>query len=122
MAVFWRRLLSSVVLWVLVLGGLFSGVPWLSDGLVLLILVVLTVAGQAAKRLNERMVGEIPTKYALGKLLEYEFIDGLEPTPLGRAVTRHFLSPDEAFTILSGIRRGDHPYDVVADVELMEDE
>ena len=81
-----------------------------------------TVAGKHAKRLNDRMVGEVPTKHAVGKLLEYEFIDGLQPTPLGRAVTRHFLSPDEAFLMLDGIRKGLDPYDVVADMELREDE
>ena len=81
-----------------------------------------TVAGKHAKRLNDRMVGEVPTKHAIGKLLEYEFIDGLDPTPLGRAVTRHFLSPDEAFLMLDGIRKGLDPYDVVADMELREDE
>jgi helicase len=81
-----------------------------------------TVAGSAAKLLNERMVGEVPTKHAVGKLLEYEFIDGLEPTPLGRAVTRHFLSPDEAFLMLDAIRKGHDPYDVVAMMELREDE
>ena len=80
-----------------------------------------TVGGKAAKRLNDRMVGEVPTKHALGKLLEYEFIDGLRPTPLGRAVTRFFLAPDEAFAILDGVRKGDHPYDVVADMELRDE-
>jgi helicase len=82
----------------------------------------IAVAGAGAKRLNERMVGEVPTKHALGKLLEYEFIDGLEPTPLGRAVTRHFLSPDQAFLLLEGIRGGDDGYDLVARMELREDE
>jgi helicase len=77
-----------------------------------------TVGGTAAKRLNDRMLGEIPTKHALGKLIEYEFIDGLEPTPLGRAVTRHFLAPDEAFEILDGVRTGEDPFDIVADIEL----
>jgi len=81
-----------------------------------------TVAGAGAKRLNEEMVGEVPTKYALGKLLEYGFIDGLDPTPLGRAVTRHFLSPDDAFTLLDGIRKGEDPADLVARMELREDE
>ncbi|WP_324665089.1 DEAD/DEAH box helicase [Haloarcula sediminis] len=80
-----------------------------------------TVAGKAAKRLNDRMVGEVPTKHALGKLLEYEFIDGLEPTPLGRAVTRHFLAPDEAFQLLDGIRKGTDPYDIVAEMELRDE-
>jgi len=80
-----------------------------------------TVAGKQAKRLNDRMVGEVPTKHALGKLLEYEFIDGLSPTPLGRAVTRHFLAPDEAFQLLDGIRKGDHPYEIVADMELRDE-
>jgi helicase len=80
-----------------------------------------TVAGKHAKRLNDRMIGEVPTKHAVGKLLEYEFIDGFEPTPLGRAVTRHFLSPDDAFLLLDGIRKGLDPYDIVADVELRED-
>ena len=80
-----------------------------------------TVAGKQAKRLNDRMVGEIPTKHAVGKLLEYEFIDGLEPTSLGRAVTRHFLAPDEAFQLLDGIRKGEDPYDIVAGMELRDE-
>jgi helicase len=80
------------------------------------------VAGKAAKRLNDRMVGEVPTKHAVGKLLEFEFIDGLEPTSLGRAVTRHFLSPDEAFLMLDGVRKGRDPYQIVADMELRDDE
>ena len=81
-----------------------------------------TVAGKGAKRLNDRMVGEVPTKHALGKLLEYEFIDGLDPTPLGRAVTRHFLAPDQAFLMLDGIRKGKDPARIVADLELRDDE
>ena len=81
-----------------------------------------TVAGKHAKRLNEGMVGEVPTKYALGKLLEYNFIDGLEPTPLGRAVTRHFLSPGDAFALLEGIRTDEDGYEIVARMELRDDE
>jgi helicase len=81
----------------------------------------LVVAGKRAKRLNDRMVGELPTRHALAKLIEYGFIDGLEPTRLGRAVCRHFLAPDEAFVMLDGIRKGRHPYEVVADVELMDE-
>ncbi|ADJ13743.1 DEAD/DEAH box helicase [Halalkalicoccus jeotgali] len=77
-----------------------------------------TVGGKRAKSLNDRMIGEIPTTHAIGKLLEYGFIDGLEPTPLGRAITRHFLAPDEAFKILDGIRKGDDPLDIVAEMEL----
>jgi helicase len=80
-----------------------------------------TVAAKAAKRLNDRMVGEVPTKHALGKLLEYDFIDGLEPTALGRAVTRHFLAPDEAFQLLDGIRKGEDPDDIVARMELRDE-
>ncbi len=38
------------------------------------------VAGKSAKALNDRMLGEVPTKHAVGKLLQYEFIDGFEPT------------------------------------------
>jgi helicase len=68
------------------------------------------------------MVGEVPTRHALAKLIEYEFIDGLEPTPLGRSVCRHFLGPDEAFVMLDAVRKGKHPYEVVADVELMDEE
>jgi helicase len=81
----------------------------------------ITVAGKRAKALNESMVGEVPTKHALGKLLEYGFIDGLEPTPLGRAVTRHFLSPGDAFALLEGLRGDDDAYDLVARMELRED-
>ncbi|WP_128476736.1 DEAD/DEAH box helicase [Halorussus pelagicus] len=78
----------------------------------------ITVAGTEAKRLGDRMIGEIPTKHALGKLLEYGFIDGLEPTDLGRVVTSHFLAPDEAFKILDGVRKDDHPFEIVAELEL----
>jgi helicase len=76
------------------------------------------VGGRDAKALNDRMLGEIPTKHALGKLLEYEFIDGFEPTEIGRVVCSHFLTPEDAFTILDGVRRDAHPYDIVADIEL----
>ncbi|MFB6172627.1 MAG: DEAD/DEAH box helicase [Haloarculaceae archaeon] len=79
------------------------------------------VAGRRAKALNDRMVGEIPTRHALAKLIDYGFIEGLDPTPLGRAVTEHFLAPGEAFTILEGVRRGDDPYDVVAALELADE-
>ncbi|USZ66988.1 DEAD/DEAH box helicase [Halorussus salilacus] len=78
----------------------------------------ITVAGKRAKRLNDRMIGEVPTKHALGRLLEYGFIDGLEPTDLGRIVTTHFLAPDEAFKILDGIRKDKPPFEIVAELEL----
>ncbi|MEF8813942.1 MAG: DEAD/DEAH box helicase [Halovenus sp.] len=81
-----------------------------------------TVAGTHARLLNERMVGEVPTKHALAKLLEYGFLDGLEPTPLGRAVTTHFLSPGDAFALLDSIRQGESAYDIVARMELRDDE
>jgi len=80
-----------------------------------------TVAGKGAKRLNDRMLGDVPTKHALGKLLQYEFIDGFEPTDLGRVVTSHFLSPGDAFTMLDDIRKDTHPYDIVADIELQDE-
>ncbi|WP_224270365.1 DEAD/DEAH box helicase [Haloprofundus salinisoli] len=82
----------------------------------------ITVAGKRAKRLNDRMLGEIPTKHAVGKLLEWKFIDGFDPTPLGRAITRHFLAPDDAFRILDGVRNGLDPYAIVAEMELAEDD
>ncbi|SIR57551.1 helicase [Haladaptatus litoreus] len=81
-----------------------------------------TVGGKAAKRLNDRMIGDVPTKHALGKLLEYEFIDGFSPTHLGRVITSHFLAPDEAFRIVDGIRKDRHPFDIVADLELFDDD
>lgn len=82
----------------------------------------IAVAGKLAKRLNDRMIGDVPTKHAIGKLLEWEFIDGFEATPLGRAVTSHFLSPSDAFLILEGIREGKSPYEQVAALELAEQE
>ncbi|ELZ94990.1 helicase [Haloferax mucosum ATCC BAA-1512] len=81
----------------------------------------IVVAGKKAKALNNRMLGEIPTTHTVGKLLEWDFIDGLDPTPLGLAVTRQFLSPSEAFRILDGIRNGYSPYEIVADIELGEE-
>jgi len=82
----------------------------------------ITVGGKRAKKLNDRMLGEIDTTRAVGKLLEWEFIDGLEPTPLGRVVTRHFLSPDDAFRLLDGIRNGLTPYEIIAEQELADQE
>ncbi|WP_226042557.1 DEAD/DEAH box helicase [Natrinema sp. DC36] len=81
-----------------------------------------TVGGKAAKTLNDRMLGDVPTKHAIGKLLQYEFIDGFEPTPLGRVVTEHFLEPGQAFTLLDGIRKDAHPYELVADIELRDED
>jgi helicase len=81
----------------------------------------LVVGGDQCKRLNARMVGEVPTRHALGKLLEYGFIEGLEPTDMGQVVCRHFLAPDQAFTMLDGIRKGRSPDQVVADIELMDE-
>ena len=86
------------------------------------VLANVAVAGGGAKALTGRMVGEVPLKHAVGKLLDYGFIDGLEPTPLGRAVTRHFLEPGAAFTMLDGIRKGSDPHDVVADIEFRGEE
>ncbi|MFC6787008.1 DEAD/DEAH box helicase [Halobaculum halobium] len=80
------------------------------------------VAGTGAKKLNDRMIGEVPTTHAVGKLLEWEFIDGLAPTPLGRAVAEHFLAPDDAFRILDGIRKDHHPYEIIGDMELADEE
>ncbi|WP_440766789.1 DEAD/DEAH box helicase [Natronorubrum sp. DTA7] len=82
----------------------------------------ITVGGKAAKTLNDRMLGDIPTKHAIGKLLQYDFIDGFEPTPLGRVITRHFLDPGDAFALLDGIRKDAHPYELVADLELRDDD
>ncbi|MFC7214037.1 DEAD/DEAH box helicase [Saliphagus sp. GCM10025334] len=90
------------------------------DGAIEETLANITVGGKAAKALNDRMLGEVPTTHAIGKLLEYDFIDGFSPTPLGRVVTEHFLSPGEAFAIVDGIRKDAHPYDLIADIELRE--
>ena len=95
--------------------------PYDEDAAVEETLANVTVAGKRAKALNDRMVGEVPTKHAVGKLLEYGFIDGFEPTPLGRAVTEHFLEPDEAFAMLDAIRKGVDPYELVAEIELRDE-
>jgi helicase len=67
------------------------------------------------------MLGEVPTKHAIGKLLEWGFIDGFDPSPLGEAVTRHFLAPADAFRILDGIRNDLDPYAIVAEMELADE-
>ncbi len=79
------------------------------------------VGGTNAKRLNDRMIGDVPTKHALGKLLEYDFIDGISPTPLGEVICRHFLDPHRAFVMLDSIRQGDDPYELVGAVELLDE-
>src|SRR5437899_2037575 len=45
--VFLRRLITSVVLWALIIGALFSGSKFLSDAVFLVIMLVLAVAGLA---------------------------------------------------------------------------
>ncbi|MFB6167831.1 MAG: DEAD/DEAH box helicase [Haloferacaceae archaeon] len=82
----------------------------------------LVVAGGATKRLNRRMVGEVDTERSVARLLDWGFIDGLDPTPLGRAVTEHFLAPRQAFRLLDAIRRGAEPYEIVAEAELADEE
>jgi len=82
----------------------------------------LVVAGAATKRLNGRMVGEVDTERAVARLLDWGFIDGLDPTPVGRAVTEHFLAPAEAFRLLDAVRRGASPYEIVAETELADDD
>jgi helicase len=79
------------------------------------------VAGKRAKRLNDRMLGDIDTTRAVGRLLEWEFIDGFAATPLGDAVCRHFLAPGDAFALLDCLRKGMGPYEIVAEMELRED-
>ncbi|WP_318567427.1 DEAD/DEAH box helicase [Salinigranum marinum] len=79
------------------------------------------VAGKRAKRLNDRMLGDIDTTRSVGRLLEWEFIDGFEATPLGEAVCRHFLAPGDAFFLLDCIRNGLDPYETVAEMELREE-
>ena len=80
------------------------------------------VGGNRAKALDDRMIAAMPTERTVGRLLEYGFIDGLSPTPLGRAVTEHFLSPTAAFTMLDGIRKGSNPVDILAEIELLGEE
>lgn len=82
----------------------------------------LAVAGRSAKRLNDRMLGNIDTKHSIGALLEYGFIDGFAPTPRGRVVTEQFLSPREAHTILDGLRAGLTSFELVARIELLDRE
>jgi helicase len=57
----------------------------------------------------------------VGRLLEWEFIDGFAATPLGDAVCRHFLAPGDAFFLLDCIRKGLDPFDIVAEMELRDE-
>jgi helicase len=82
----------------------------------------LVVAGGATQCLNERMVGEVDTERSVAHLLDWGFIDGLDPTPLGRAVTEHFLAPRQAFRLLDAVRRGAEPWEIVAETELADEE
>ena len=45
--VFFRRLLSTLILWTVILAGLFSGNTLISDGVCILLLIFLAVAGLA---------------------------------------------------------------------------
>ena len=78
----------------------------------------IVVGGARAKAITQGMIGEVPMTWAVGKLLEYEWIDGLEPTPMGRVVSAHFLSPNEVFLLQEGVRTGADPFETVATVLL----
>ena len=93
---------------------------WTADATVEEALANIVVAGGDAGDLNDRMLADIDTRWAIAKLLEYGYIDGLEPTPRGRAVARHFLSPTESSAIIAAIAAGADPYDIVATVELLD--
>ncbi len=80
------------------------------------------VGGDAVASIGESMVGDVPTKQALAKLIDYDFVDGFQPTDLGRVVAEQFLSPDDAFRILEGVRADKHPYEIVADLELADED
>jgi len=80
------------------------------------------VGGKSVRAIGESMVGDVPTKRALAKLIDYEFVDGFQVTDLGRVVAEQFLSPEDAFRILEGVRAEKHPYEVVADLELVEED
>lgn len=45
--VFFRRLVSTVILWTVILAALFSGNEWISDGICVLLLIFLAVTGLA---------------------------------------------------------------------------
>jgi helicase len=81
----------------------------------------LVVGGASASALNDRMVGEVPTRHALGRLIEFEFIEGLAPTPMGEVICRHFLAPEEAFTMLEAIRTDRDPAAIVGAVEMLDE-
>lgn len=78
------------------------------------------VAGRDANSLNEMMLGDIDTVRAIGNLLDDEFVSGPAPTPVGSVVTKHFLSPHEANTILDCLEAGNDPLDIVCAIDRLD--
>jgi superfamily II helicase len=78
------------------------------------------VAGPDAKRVVERMRGDIDLERALAHCLDRELIGGLDPTPIGRIAAERFLGPDAAITIRDAVRADRDPDALVADRELDE--
>lgn len=78
------------------------------------------VAGTDAKTLSDSMLGDIDTVQAIGALLTDGFVSGTTPTRVGSVVTKHFLSPGEANTILESLTTDTDPFDIVCAVDQLD--
>lgn len=78
------------------------------------------VAGRGANSLNESMLGDIDTVRAIGNLLDDGFVSGPAPTPVGSVVTKHFLNPHEANTLLDCLEAGKDPFDIVCAIDQLD--
>jgi helicase len=72
------------------------------------------------EKLHELTLGLDDLDCSLKSLAKAGLVKGIEPTPLGAAAARHFLTPDQVTIIASQLKKGKSPLDVAVALESFE--
>ncbi|MDY6765462.1 MAG: helicase-related protein, partial [Halobacteria archaeon] len=73
------------------------------------------------RSLNDNMLGDINTDWAVKKLREAELMRGNEITRLGMIAASHFLVPKQMEIMIKGVRKNESPYRIVSDLDLLDE-
>jgi helicase len=72
------------------------------------------------EKLHDLTLGLDDLDSSLKSLAKAGLVKGIEPTPLGAAAARHFLTPDQVTIIASQLKKGKSPLDVAVALESFE--
>ena len=72
------------------------------------------------EKLHQLTLGLDDLDSSLKSLAKANLVKGIEPTPLGAAAARHFLTPDQVTIIASQLKKGKSPLDVAVALESFE--